>query len=126
MPAGWGILGWGEYWVHWRFLVYCQKWTVFTCRSKLCHHGTEGPGTTLLISSTLDPWESRQVLIPLLVELDNLSLEGHLHVERPFVGVDCPQLLGQLLLLQTFLHDIKVVLDRFLLMGDGGILLCLV
>ena len=65
-------------------------------------------------------------LIPMLVELDNLSLKGHLHIERPFVGVDCPQLLGQLLLLQTFFHDIKVVLDRFLLMGDGGILLCLV
>ena len=61
------------------------------------------------------------VLLPLLVQLDNLSLEGHLHVKLPFVKVDCLQVIGQLLLLQTFLQDIKVVRGSFLLMGEGGV-----
>ena len=63
------------------------------------------------------------VLLPLLVQLDNLSHEGHLYVERPVVGVDCPQIYA---MLQTILFDIKVVPECLLLMGEAGILLCLV
>ena len=68
------------------------------------------------------------MLLPLLVQLDDLGLQRvHLHVQVAIVSVHFAQVPCQLLLLlmehfQPLVDDLKVVLQRSLLVGKSRIL----